>query len=179
MASITYFGVEKPQSTNFGVFHKNIETNLTEGNWENKATCRVHPEGILYIQIKEGRTHEAEKDPVTIYRVCAHVPDLDVDKVERVVSVTGWKSVVREECEDWDTFYSFEEDFSNLDEALKCANGEDEGELAKLSRPSEGSHEYPLERGGGIYITGFTRIPEGHLKSNFTVKVEDPTSNQD
>ena len=74
MTSITYFGVEKPQSTNFGVSHKNIETNLTEGNWENKATCRVHPEGVLYIQIKEGRTHEVEKDPVTIYRVCAHIP---------------------------------------------------------------------------------------------------------
>ena len=64
MASITYFGVEKPQSTNFGVSHKNIEPKLTKGNWENKATCRVHPEGILYIQIKEGRTHEVEKDPV-------------------------------------------------------------------------------------------------------------------
>ena len=83
-----------------------------------------------------------------------------------------------ETWDEWETFYSFNEDFSNLDEALKCANSEDEGELAKLSRPSEGPHEYPMER-DEIFITGFTRSPKGQLKSNFTVKVKDPTSNQD
>ena len=166
MAGAVYCGMVQPQSTLFGVSHKNITSKLTEDNWTKKATCRVHPDGILYIEISKSTARIAEKGLITIYTVCAHIADLEVG-----LAVETW--------DEWETFYSFNEDFSNLDEALKCANGEDEGELAKLSRPSEGSHEYPLERGGGIYITGFTRTPEGHLKSNFTVKVEDPTSNQD
>jgi len=155
---ITYYGIAGPQSTLYGIFHKNIASKLDDQNWKTKATCRVHRNGILYITVDEGERSEGGKVLGVHYRVNAAIAYDRVYNTEKALF--------------------FEEEFPTLQEALACTNGEDGGVIALESRPSEGPHEYPYEDEADTYITGMTRTSDGQLKSNFTFKLNDSLSEE-
>ena len=146
MAGVTYLGIMRPHDSTFGVSHNNIVPKLNRRNWKNKATCRVHAEGPLYITVKRGERSSEGKLMEILYRVSA----LIVDEEE-----------------------IYDKNFPTLIEALSFANGEDGGEISRETRSPEGVHEYPAEVGGEVVISGISRTEQG-LVPNFSVQFREP-----
>ena len=149
--AVTFYGMAGPQSTMFGISHANIVPKLNRRNWKTKAGCRVRPDGPIYITIQRGeKTSEGEKREVH-YRVEGVFVDVAV---------------------------IYEQNFPTLPEALAFANGEDAGEISQETRPPEGPHEYPLQTGGEVVISGMSRTDQG-LVPNFSVQFREEFSEEE
>ena len=130
---ICFSYIAPPQDPMFGISRANIVGKLHKRNWKKKAICRVlignrEPALVpVYIWIAKGvRSSGDEKN--TVYSVDSH-------------AIGSRKRFNKEH-------------FSTLEEALLHANGEDDGDLGRETRPAKGPNEHPSDSGPPIVISG-------------------------
>jgi hypothetical protein len=109
----------------YGISHARITDRLTRENWLEKAVVRQGPTSIYYTFI--------------IY--AAATPEQDPWKVEVFGNDVNWEFFSRPD--------DFSQEFADLDDALRYANGEDDSYFAEIG---------PLDPGGRCtQIVGVSR----------------------
>ena len=103
-----------------GISHKRIADTLTRENWLEKAVVRRGPDSIYYTYIVYGAT-----------------PETGPWKVEVHGNDVNWEYYPRS--------HEFSQEFANLDDALRYANGEDDSYFGQSTIPAKRSY-WPLER---------------------------------
>jgi hypothetical protein len=101
-------------------------------NWRTKAIVRDNFRGWIYLWISRGRYHDKKGRTRYAYFVKAH----------------SHQPATR--------IRLYEQQFPRLKEALKYINAEDDGQLARGTRPADPDFSYPPEQQAPFYI-GFGR----------------------
>ena len=104
-----------------GISHARITDTLTRENWLQKAVVRQGPDSIYYTYILYAGTRPDEGP----WRVEVHGNDVN------------WEYFPRSD--------DFSQEFADLDDALRYANGEDDSYFAQRTVPAERSF-WPWER---------------------------------
>jgi hypothetical protein len=124
----TWIGFAGPQDPIYGIRRKNLVERLTAANWTTKALLRKVGDLLLYIWITRDGLSENPLERKGAFRVnVVSLPEGDAREIEA--------------------------EHSTLEAALAYANGEDDGRIARETRP------VPVEGWQAVRPAGVTLSP--------------------